>query len=355
MANIADRLVVHAVNLLKRQPAAFKTVKKHLHGSLVHRMAQRAKRNVATGAPQVASGVTADGHWDRNVAAVESKEIKGWLDWEFVEVEHIRPQVSGDKSLYYLQYFFRNHLPDMPVERALSLGCGGGNLERALIQLGAAKSIDAYDASPESIRLANELAAAGNLASRLHYEVADINRLKLPAATYDFVVAKMSLHHFEDLDHVYGQVRQSLKPGGVFMFNEYVGPTRFQWTERQLDVMARVLRILPARLRKSALTGQELAEIGRPTIDEMIAMDPTEAVNSSQIVPLLGKHFEILELRRYGGTILHVLLNHVMANFDVTDEVQASLLRMVFLHEQTLVESGVLDSDFCYAVVRPLR
>ena len=354
MANIADRLVVHAVNLLKRQPGAFRTVKKHLHGSLVHRIAQQAKRNVTVSAPPVSSGEMKDGHWDRNVAAVESKEIKGWLDWEFVEVEHIRPQVSGDKSVYYLQHFFRKHLPRMPVDRALSLGCGGGNLERALIQLGAARSIDAYDASPESIRLANELAAADGLASKLSYQVADINRLKLPVAAYDFVVAKMSLHHFEDLDHVYAQVRRSLKPGGVFMFNEYVGPTRFQWTDRQLEAMDRVLRALPPRFRVSAVTGHELGTVGRPTIDEMIAMDPTEAVNSSQIVPLLGKHFEILELRRYGGTILHVLLNHVMANFDLKDEVQAALLRMIFLHEQTLVETGVLDSDFCYGVVRPL-
>src|SRR5262249_27031539 len=151
----------------------------------------------------------------------------------------------------------------MPVDRALSLGCGGGNLERALIQLGAAKTIDAYDASPESIRLAEELAAKENLADRLHYRVADINRIQLPPATYDFVVAKMSLHHFEDLDHVYTQVKRSLKPGGVLMFNEFVGPTRFQWTDRQLEVVNEILRSLPRRLRKSAVTGEDLTHIGR--------------------------------------------------------------------------------------------
>jgi len=161
MRGIADRFIVRTVSLLKRQPEAFRFVKKHLDNTALHRLLKRAKRRVelhaaATGVP-VAS--LCGGHWDRNVAAVEGKELKGWLDWEFIEVEHIRPQVSGDKSTYYLQHFFRSHLPRMPVERALSLGCGGGNLERALIALGAAKAIDAYDASPESIRLANELAA----------------------------------------------------------------------------------------------------------------------------------------------------------------------------------------------------
>ncbi len=361
MGQIADRVIVRTVGLLKSKPGAFRFVKKHLSGTLVHRMVQKAKRSVevmpAAPAPGVAAAPSTPpaegGHWDRTVAAVESKELKGWLDWEFIEVEHIRPQLSGDRSLYYLQHFFRKHLPAMPVDKALSLGCGGGNLERALIQLKAAKSIDAYDASPESIRLANELAARDGLSARLRYEVADINRLELPARAYDFVVAKMSLHHFEDLDHVYSQIARSLKPGGVFMFNEYVGPTRFQWTDAQLELMNRVLHALPPRLQYSAVNGDTLREITRPTIDEMIAMDPTEAVNSAEIIPLLGKHFEVLELRRYGGTLLHVLLNHVMSNFDVKNDTEASLLKMIFLYEQTLVEKGVLDSDFCYVVARP--
>jgi len=86
----------------------------------------------------------------------------------------------------------------------------------------------------------------------------------------------------------------------------------------------------------------------------MIRMDPTEAVDSAQILPLLTRHFEIVEHREYGGTLLHLVLNHVMANFDVTDELQASLVKMIFLFEQTLVEQEVLDSDFCYVVARPL-
>ncbi len=326
-------------------------------------MAQGATRNVDARAAservlqahgiEPTAGVLA-GHWDRNVARVESKELKGWLDWEFIEVEHIRPQVSGDKAVYYLQHFFRSHLPSLPVDRALSLGCGGGNLERALIQLEATRSVDAFDASPESIRVATELAGKEGMGERIRYAVSDINRLALEPAAYDFVIAKMSLHHFERLDHIYAEISRSLKPGGVFMFNEYVGPTRFQWTDLQLKLVNQLLQILPEKHRRSALTGEVLREITRPTVEEMIRMDPTEAVNSAAIIPTLSKHFEILEHKNYGGNFLHLLLNHVMANFDVEDEMQASLLRSIFLLERTLVEQKVLDSDFCFVVARPL-
>jgi ubiquinone/menaquinone biosynthesis C-methylase UbiE len=286
------------------------------------------------------------------VGLVESRALKGWLDWEFIEVEHIRPSLSGDKNVYYLQHFLENHLPRRPVQRALSLGCGGGNLERALIHLNAAQAMDAYDASPESIRLASQLAEKEGLSHRIKYAVCDINKLELAEDSYDFIVAKMSLHHFSDLDHIYGQIRRALKPNGVFMFNEFVGPTRFQWTDLQLFHANRILNTLPAKYRYSAYTGQVLTEICRPTIREMIEMDPTEAINSSSIMPLLEKHFDILEHKEYGGTLLHLLMNHIMANFDTDDESQAALAKIIFLYEQTLIENKVLESDFCYVVAR---
>jgi hypothetical protein len=39
-------------------------------------------------------------HWDKHVAKVEERALKGWLDWQFIEDEYIRPQVSGDPAVY---------------------------------------------------------------------------------------------------------------------------------------------------------------------------------------------------------------------------------------------------------------
>jgi SAM-dependent methyltransferase len=287
--------------------------------------------------------------WDRAVGEIEGSGPQGWLDWELIEVEHVRPQVSGDPRVYYLDHFFDAHLPDLPVERALSLGCGGGNLERGLIERGTARKIDAYDSSPESVRLARDLAASAGVGDRIRYEVADVNRIELPEATYDFVVAKMALHHFEGLEHVYGQVRRALKPGGLFMFNEFVGPSRFQWTDLQLELMNHILEVMPASCRRQA----PVPLIERPTVREMLSKDPTESVRSSEILPLLQREFEIVEIRPYGGTLLHILLSHMMPTFDLENDDQVAFLRLLFLFERTLVGQGVLASDFAYVVARP--
>jgi 2-polyprenyl-3-methyl-5-hydroxy-6-metoxy-1,4-benzoquinol methylase len=294
-------------------------------------------------------------YWDQIVHDVEQHNLKGWLDWQFIEEEYIRPQVSGDPKIYYLQHFISTHLPNTPVKRALSLGCGGGNLERALISLNAAHIIDAYDVSTESIRLATALAEDEGIGDRINYEARDINTIKLPPNTYDFVIIKMALHHFEQLEHVYQQVAASLKPNGVFVFNEFVGPSRYQWTDLQLQIMNSILKSLPQKNTWSAWTHNYLQEIARPTVEEMIAMDPSEAVRSGEIMTLLTDYFEILEYKPYGGTILHILLNHIMPTFDLNDPADVERLRGLFQLEKSMIQNGVIGSDFAYVVARPLN
>ncbi len=289
-------------------------------------------------------------HWDERVGQVEAGRQRGWLDWPVVEEEHVRPQVSGDSGVYYLQYFFDRHLDRRPVERALSLGCGGGNLERALVDLGVARRLDAFDVSPESIRLARELAAAAGMTERIRYQVADLDRIELPPRTYDLVIVKMALHHLENLEHVYAQVRRALEPGGLFLLNEFVGPSRFQWTDLQLELMNALFEALPERHRRAA----PFTRVLRPDLEDMKTLDPSESVRSAEILPLLPRYFEVVEQRPYGGTLLHVLLSHVMEAFDLDDERDRSILRLMFLYERTLVRHGVLPSDFACVAARPL-
>ncbi|MEM6792613.1 MAG: class I SAM-dependent methyltransferase, partial [Acidobacteriota bacterium] len=124
-------------------------------------------------------GRSAAGHWDEHVGEVESTSPRGWLDSELVEREHIRPQITGDPEVSYLESFARSHLGGSGGGSVVSLGCGGGNLERALVSLGVAHRILGLDASPASIDLAERLAREAGLAERVQYRVVDVDRLSL--------------------------------------------------------------------------------------------------------------------------------------------------------------------------------
>ena len=84
-----------------------------------------------------------------------------------------------------------------PLARGLSIGCGTGNLERDLHWLRICQQVDAFDISPESIRVARELAAQEGV-DGVHYEVADCEHMDFPRAAYDVVFFHGSLHHMFD-------------------------------------------------------------------------------------------------------------------------------------------------------------
>ncbi len=294
------------------------------------------------------SGGRSSAYWDERVSQVESGVVGGWLDSEFVDREYIRPQVSGDPGVSDLDYFFDRHLAGRPASRLLTLGCGGGNLERIILRLGKADHIDAFDESPKSIDLARQLADREGFSDRIDYTVANVNAVGLPAERYDAVVVRMALHHFENLEHVFEQVRHALRPGGSFMINEFVGPSRFQWTNLQLELMNRLFVGLPKEIRHRA----PVERIQRPILQDVMARDPSESVRSSEILTVLADYFEIVDLRPYGGTLLHVLLSYILPLLDLDSEEHRALLRRMMLFEKTLIERGELPSDFVFAVAR---
>ena len=59
----------------------------------------------------------------------------------------------------------------------------------------------------------------------------DLNAEGLPEDLYDTVRTSGSMHHIENLDFCFRNIRRSLKPGGLLWLNDYVGPNRFQWSD----------------------------------------------------------------------------------------------------------------------------
>ena len=231
-----------------------------------------------------------------------------------------------------------------PVPRALSLGCGHGALERGLAGLGFAERIDGVDLAPGAVAEARRLAAEAGL-TQLHYHVGDLEQANLPEGGVDVVLAHQSVHHIEHLDALFEAVRWTLRPGGVLHLHEFVGPDRFQWTEAQLHHINAFVQALPPRYRRLPSGGLRPPRL-RPTIPQMIASDPSEAVRSSEILAAVRRRFRIVELRELGGALLHVGLSDIAQNFDPDAPEDVERLEQFFALEDRLMAEGVLTSDF---------
>lgn len=289
--------------------------------------------------------------WGEQAGTWSLDGVRHWTELQQVQ-DVINRRVSGDPSVNPYLYFMRAYLADrLPVARALTIGCGAGDLERGLAQYGFATRHDAFDVAPEAIRKATAAAEAAGF-RQIHYSVADGNELRLEPNAYDVVFGVFSIHHIEALEGAFGQVARALRPGGLFFMNEYVGPTRFQWTDRQLETVNGLLTALPEALRRNAVDGGVKRRVPRPTVEEMIAMDPSEAVRSGEILSTAAKYFEIVEVRPYGGTVLHLLLDDIAGNFRGPEAGGSDLLAAICDLEWALVRSGALASDFAVVVAR---
>jgi SAM-dependent methyltransferase len=269
-------------------------------------------------------------YWDREVVA---QEYQSWMSHPRVRWA-INAAVSGSPHEWPLDWF-AGWLRGRVFERALSVGCGSGGLERDILQRGLCAHIDAFDASPESVRIAIEEAARAGLGDRVRYSVANFNEPQLPAGTYDIVFAHQSLHHVRKLEKLYRAVLRAIRPDGLFYLDEYVGPSREQWDATSFATHRALFDMIPDSQRRVSVLPLPIE-----------VEDPSEAIRSDEILPELKVGFEILARRDYGGNLLAPIFPYV----EPTD----ALIDSLIVAEQELLSAGQ-PSFYTIVIAKPKR
>src|SRR5215212_5293909 len=270
-------------------------------------------------------------YWDREVVA---QEYQSWMSHPHVRWAIISA-VSGSPQEWPLDWF-TSWLKGRTFRRGLSIGCGSGGLERDLLTRGICAEMDAFDGSPESLRIAREEAAKAGLADRIHYFPGNFNEPHLPENAYDIVFAHQSLHHVAKLEKLYRAVLRALRPDGLFYLDEYVGPSSTQWNAATFASHRALYDMIPESQRLVSVLPLPIA----------VEEDPSEAIRSNEILPELAVGFEIVERRDYGGNLLGPLFPYL----EHTDE----LIDALITAEQELLSAGQ-PSFYTIVVARPKR
>jgi len=259
---------------------------------------------------------------------------------------------TGDPSETVYDHVARRYLADRDDRIALSIACGTGAHEVRWAATGRFARIDGFDASPARIEDARERALLEKLSDVVQFNVADVRKLDLPTSSYDVVIAFNALHHITPLEPAIEWIGRVLKPDGLILLRDYVGPDRFQWTPLQLKAADELLAEVPLRYRIRWGSGSVKKRIYRPGRLAMKLSDPSEAAESSRILPLLDGAFEQVELRNLGGTILHLVLKDIAHHFSTGDPKAETWLERMMRAEDQLLANGEVGSDFVFGVWR---
>jgi SAM-dependent methyltransferase len=211
--------------------------------------------------------------------------------------------------------------------------------------------------------------------------VADLNKEDLPRNEYDLIWANGALHHIRELDVVIPKFYDALKPGGLFVANEYVGPNYQQIGLRQQEIvnavkhllpkelcrknilikagnfhfLTRVLRALQRKIR-SVYRSDNVAyeQIWEPfSVEHFLRVDPSEGVNSEKILPLLRQHFDEMDVRYYDGSVLmYALDEEFYENYDPDNPDHKTFLQLLFHIEDALIATGEIARDNAHIMCR---
>jgi len=283
-------------------------------------------------------------YWSQQFGAMRT-DNSYWLNNKVVEESTYRLMTNTPK--HWLGWLLNDYFSQCTFDRSLSVCCGDGAHEIQLYASGKVRFVSGVDISEGAIKQAKaRFESIAVPTERYRFEVGDVNVLKIDG-TFDLILSTGALHHTTNLEGLLASVERALTPNGYFVVVEFIGPNRFQWTDRQCEIANKVLSVLdPYYLRDGKHTRFE-----RPSLESMLNSDPSEAVRSADVYPLVKRHFKVCYERFYNGTLLHQL--HPLLRSDLANRRQRdfdSIVKLILLMEDLLIKNEVLSSDFVFLI-----
>jgi ubiquinone/menaquinone biosynthesis C-methylase UbiE len=267
--------------------------------------------------------------------------------WREAIARRITGSLNGDPPLDVAS----KHL-STPAERMLAIGSGLASMEEWYVKCGFAKHCLAYEASRTAVEKARQRIDAEGLSDRLEIRCADPMEDNLPDATFDLVFVQAAIHHFFKIEEMFQLMHRVLKPGGLLIYDEYVGPDHLIFDDKTLDLMDAIDQCLAPSYRFDSQTRKERHGVNRATLEQMIEFDPSEGVHASEILPLTYQYFSVIDRRDYGGTFMRPFFTGILNNFDFTDEKDQTVARLIVLLEEMLLKHSIISHAHTVVVAR---
>jgi ubiquinone/menaquinone biosynthesis C-methylase UbiE len=235
----------------------------------------------------------------------------------------------------------------------LSLGCGTAIHEEHMLSRGFAERIIAYDMSSEAIAAARRRLDATQWGPSIDLRCGDPLADGLPTGGIDVILVEAAIHHFVEIERMFELMHRILKPGGLLIYDEYVGPDHHQHPPELIALLDRVNGCLAEPYRRDFESGAPREHVEATPLQWMLSYDPTEGVHASRILPLTYQYFDVIERRDYGGTILRPFFCRILRNWDFSDPKDQTVARLIILLEQELTRRGAIPTHQTLVVARP--
>lgn len=241
------------------------------------------------------------------------------------------------------------------IGRMLAVGSGLAIVEESLVHDGFVESLIAFEASAVAVETARARIKRNKLEDRIEMRCGDVLKAGFGDHEFDAVFVQAAIHHFYEIEEMFAFFYRVLKPGGLIIYDEYVGPDHHMYEQEVMEFMDEVNECLSEKYRFDVLRNRIRDEVPKATLDWMMEMDPSEGVHSSQILPLSYKYFEVNYRRDYGGTFMRPFFVGILPNFDFSDEKDRTVAKLIILIEDLLIRGGMIPNYHSVVVGKKLK
>ncbi len=309
------------------------------------------------GSPEYQAAVRREGeYWGEEVARAVAAGIPFSVDMRRAERIFVHrgdglpqqqtfdPQAERIMNGELYQFIFDTVTYHSPSARVLALTCGPGGLCLELARLG--HHVHGIDISEGAIAIARRFAVENPFKETfgsLTYEVADLNCMELGVQSYDVILAFDGLHHILLLERLMQQIRQALKPDGLFIFSDNVG---MHWLNRVLGGMLYLL--LPSYVsygKKVAIAWGGAKRVK----EDMCQRSPFEEVSTESILELASRYFDFVVQRSHTGIGYRAAL---VGDLRFPAKIKYPFLRGLKKFDEWSVKHGLLKGDHVMVVAK---
>ena len=169
---------------------------------------------------------------------------------------------------------------------------------------------------------------------------------KIEDNKYDAVFNFAVLHHAMNIEYALKKLASCLKNNGLMFNEEYVGPARNQYSDDHVNIMLEIMSDLPKKFRTKA-------KFLRPPLANF-RVEPSEAIHSDLILPLIPKYFDIIYQRNLNGGVAYQILHNNIDEFnDTSNSESVKWLEYLLQRDLQFTENGKVPVLFWYGVCTP--
>ncbi len=253
-------------------------------------------------------------HWSNKELRFE--QPSSWKDLSKVMM-HMNKKlcgepIAGGQSGLLLE--LQRKLDGRIMQKGISVGCGNALKEINLVHNRVVEEFTCFELSDVRLEKARDNVRRVGLDDNFTLVLGDaFSEVKNGTQEYDFVHWNNSLHHMFDTDSAVKWSKSILQEGGIFFMFEFIGENRFQWSDQLLDLCNKVRKILPESYYSSLTKDKRLLQ--RVNLDRIINDDPSEAVDSENIIPAVERHFGSGGIKLLGGAVYRLVLKDIAKKF----------------------------------------